>query len=214
MDRIMSDAEREAASITSAAEAEADKLRRQTMECAERIISNSLAETEKEREAELTRANGRAAMKKREILLKTKVSMINSAYEEAKARILAMERDKYCDFLSHLLADAVLDRLAQVAHLKANYGDDEETDLSADFTVVFNERDKAELSSAVVKNAKTIMHKRPTIAVDGNTADISGGLILRYGDTQTNCSVDAVIADARRKTEAEVTRLLTSSVNE
>ncbi len=210
----MSDARLEAANIVSKAEAEADKIRRQTMECAEKIISDSLAETEKEREAELKRAKGRAAMKKREILLRAKVSLINSAYEEAKARILSMERDKYCDFLSHLLADAVLDRLSQVAHLKANYGDDEETDLNLDFTVVFNERDKAELSSAVAKNAKAIMHKRPTINVDESTADISGGLILRYGDTQTNCSVDAVIADTRRKTEAEVTRLFTSPINE
>ena len=54
------------------------------------------------------------------------------------------------------------------------------------------------------------MHKRPTITVADECADISGGLILKYGDTQTNCSLDAIIAHARRKTEAEVTRILTA----
>ena len=86
--------------------------------------------------------------------------------------------------------------------------------MSCDFTVIFNERDKTKYSSQVVKNAKAIMHKRPTIAVSDECADISGGLILSYGDTQTNCSVDAIIDSARRKTEAEVTRLLTSSPND
>ena len=186
MDKIASDAESEAAKIVADAEAVADKIRRETMEEAEAIISRSLAETEKEREAEMLRATGRAAMKKREVLLKTKVSLINNAYEQAKVRILGMAGEDYCNFLSHVLADAVLDRLAQVSYLKSEYGDDEETDLTCDFTVIFNESDKVRYSSQVVKNAKAIMHKRPTIAVSEECADISGGLILRYGDTQTN----------------------------
>ena len=214
MDKIASDASAEAAKIVADAQSTADKLRRETMEAAEAIFSRSLSETEKEREAEMQRAEGRAAMKKREILLKTKVSLINGAYEQARSRILNMDGDGYCSFLSNLLADAVLDRLDRVNYLKAEYGGDEETDLSCDFTVVFNENDKVRYSSQVVKNAKAIMHKRPSITVSDECADISGGLILRYGDTQTNCSVDAVIADARRKTEAEVTRILTASSNE
>ena len=214
MDKILSDAESEAAKIVASAEVEADKIRRKTMETAEAIISNSLSVTEKEREAEIERAHSRAAMKKREILLKTKVSLINSVYDEARSRILNMDRDSYCAFLSHLLADAVLDRLSQVAHLKSEYADDEEIDLNTEFSVVFNEKDKKELSAQVIKNAKAIMHKRPTIAVDDESASIAGGLILRYGDTQTNCSIDAVIADARRNTEAEITRMLTTSVKE
>lgn len=214
MDKIASDASAEAAKIVADAQSIADKIRRETMEAAEAIFSRSLSETEKEREAEMQRAEGRAAMKKREILLKTKVSLINGAYEQARSRILNMDGDGYCSFLSNLLADAVLDRLDRVNYLKAEYGGDEETDLSCDFTVVFNENDKVRYSSQVVKNAKAIMHKRPSITVSDECADISGGLILRYGDTQTNCSVDAVIADARRKTEAEVTRILTASSNE
>lgn len=214
MDKIASDASAEAAKIVADAQSTADKIRRETMEAAEAIFSRSLSETEKEREAEMQRAEGRAAMKKREILLKTKVSLINGAYEQARSRILNMDGDGYCSFLSNLLADAVLDRLDRVNYLKAEYGGDEETDLSCDFTVVFNENDKVRYSSQVVKNAKAIMHKRPSITVSDECADISGGLILRYGDTQTNCSVDAVIADARRKTEAEVTRILTASSNE
>ena len=210
----MSDAKTEAAEIISEAEAEADKVRRETMEQAEQLISASLAEMEKDSDAAMTRAKGEAAMKQREILLRTKVGLINSAYDEAKNRILSMEREGYCNFLSHLLADAIIDRLNRVAVLKANYGD-EENELSTEFTVIFNERDKTELGTSVIKNAKAIMHKRPSIAIDEGCADIPGGLILRYGDTQTNCSIDAVIADARNKTEAEVMKLLTSSkVNE
>ena len=214
MDKIASDAESEAAKIVAEAEKTADQIRRETMEKAEAIISRSLAETEKERSEELHRAEGRAAMKKREVLLKTKVSLINGAYEQAKARILEMDSEGYCNFLSHVLADAVLERLAQVSYLKSEYGNDEETDLTCDFTVIFNEADRAKHGAQVIKNAKAIMHKRPTISLSDECADISGGLILRYGDTQTNCSLDAVIAHARRKTEAEVTRLLTACTAE
>ena len=214
MDKIASDAELEAAKAVAEAEAASDRIRRETMEEAEAIISRSLSETEAERAAELSRAEGRAAMRKREIILKTKVSLINSAYEQAKARILNMDGEDYCNFLSHVLADAVLERLAQVSYLKSEYADDEDTDLCCDFTVVFNENDKARYSAQVVKNAKAIMHKRPTITVSDECAHISGGLILRYGDTQTNCSLDCVIADARRKTEARVTRLLTASAEQ
>ena len=210
MDKIASDAESEAAKIVADAENAAGRIRRETMEEAEAILSRSLSEIEKEREDEMNRARGRAVMKKREVLLKTKVSLINGAYEQAKARILNMDGEGYCSFLSHLLADAVLERLTQVSYLKSEYGNDEETDQSCDFTVIFNENDKARYGAQVVKNAKAIMHKRPTIAVADECADICGGLILRYGDTQTNCSVDAIIAHARRKTEAEVTRILTA----
>lgn len=200
-DKILSDARSEADAIIAVAEENAAAINAVTLSEVEALVAASGAKNEKACADIIARADGTGEMKAREIILKTKVGLISRAFDEARARLLGMEKAEYVDFLAKLLASAVLERLAQVAHLKSSYKDDEETDLCVDFSIVLNARDK-QLGAEVVKAAKAIMHKRLTITVEDECADISGGLILRYGDIESNCSIEAVIAEARSRAEA------------
>jgi hypothetical protein len=54
-------------------------------------------------------------------------------------------------------------------------------------------------------------HAKLRLAPD--TAEIDGGLILRAGPVETNCSLSMLMAENRRETEAKVSRILFGDAN-
>ncbi len=214
IEKIFSDARSESESISDQTSSAIDSLKEATLKDAEALIEKYVSASEKECRSIISRAEGAAQMKKREIILGKKVSLINSVFDEAKSRILNLPTEEYCSFLANLIADAIASRLQQVAEMKEIYGEDEDNDYCTSFSVVFNERDKKEFSAVAVKQAKAILKKRMAIAVEKECADIAGGVIVRYGDIETNCSVEAVIVSAREKCVNEVTGLIFSPVEE
>lgn len=208
IEKILSEAKAEAEAIIARSYNEAADIASDT-ESKVGIISKA-AERRcfKEYEDAIRRAEGTADMKKREIILKTKVGLIEKAFSEAEKRIFALSTEEYSQFLSKLIADAVRDRLDQVAEMKELYGEDEDNDYCTSFSVTFNKKDKKEFSAEAVKNAKLILKKRIAIAIETKTADISGGVIIRYGDIETNCSVEALLNEARANCEAQVANIL------
>jgi hypothetical protein len=46
------------------------------------------------------------------------------------------------------------------------------------------------------------------LRLSSETAPIDGGLILRCGPVETNCSLSMLMAENRRETEAKVSRIL------
>jgi hypothetical protein len=47
----------------------------------------------------------------------------------------------------------------------------------------------------------------------GETAPIDGGLVLRCGPVETNCSLAMLMAENRRETEAKASRILFGDAN-
>ena len=79
--------------------------------------------------------------------------------------------------------------------------------------MIFNSADREKLSERVLGRAAEQLGehgKDISVSVAEETADIRGGLILRYGDIETNCSVKAVISSVRADTESEVVKVLFS----
>lgn len=211
-DRINEEARSEADSIIAAAVSRAAQITEDGEHRINDAAKMAQKTAEKETLATIERAYSAADMKKREILLGTKVGLISKAYRLAEEKILALDDTEYCIFAGHLLCDAVADRIATVEKLRDEYGDEEE--YSLDFEAVFNEKDKELRAPVIVKTAKMFLKKisaelgKTEITVSDDSAPISGGLILRYGDIETNCSVEAVLADIKEETEADVARIL------
>lgn len=210
--RIIDEALAEADSIIAAAVESAAQITEDGEHRINDAVKMAQKTAEKETLSTIERAYSTADMKKREILLGTKVGLIAKAYRLAEEKILNLDDREYCIFAGHLLCDAVADRVATVEKLRAEYGDEEE--YSLDFEAVFNAKDKELRAPVIVKTAKMFLKKISTelgkteISVSSDTADISGGLILRCGDIEINCSVEAVIADIREETEPDVARIL------
>ena len=212
IDKIMLEAKGEADKILVAG----TKVAADVMEEGENRASDTLARAKRKAErdslATIERAYSTADMKKREIILGTKVGLIGKVFQEAEAKLTALDDRDYCIFAAHLLCDAVSERVETVEKLKSEYGDEE--DYSLDFEAVFNAHDKESRGSEIVKTAKTFLKKispelgKTQIRISEESANISGGLILRYGDIETNCSVEAVIAGARETLEPKVARVL------
>ena len=73
--------------------------------------------------------------------------------------------------------------------------------------IVLNARDKAEVGKAVCKAANELLSAKGTpgkLTVSEDTADISGGVIVRFGGIETNCSIDALIRQRRSGLSTEV----------
>ena len=210
IEKIDAEAQNTAAGIIAAAEKEAAKITEEGKERAANVLRNTDRSCQRESLMTAERAVGASEMKKREITLATKVGLINKAFAEAQSRLLGLPADKYCVFLTHLLSDAVRERIKTVEKLRAEYGEDEEEyDLS--FAAKFNDNDRRSYGAKIVRNAKSLLKKEEIdadITLSKETASIEGGVIVVYGDMETNCSVEAVINGVRDSAEGRVRDIL------
>ena len=176
-------------------------------------MKNEQAESLKSAEQILSRAYSASAMTKRQILLSSRVKLISRAFEEAENVIYSLPEEKYTDVLSHLLADAAEERLLEIDRLTALYGDTESAE-AADFEAVFNESDREKYGKAAIRGAKKYLAekspdwKKIAIRLSDSTAPVRGGVILRYGDLESNCSIAAMIESSKREAQAQVARIL------
>lgn len=209
IDKIAAEAEEKIAAVRAKAEREISELNEG---CENKINDMRRMNGERiERECAMiaSRAESAASMKRREVLLRARVGLIDRAYTNAEEYICSLPEEDYVSFLSHLLSDAVNSRLDEAAELAEHYG--EEADCN--FEVIFNSADREKLSERVLGRSAELLGKRGkdiSVSVAEETADIRGGLILRYGDIETNCSVKAVISSLRADTESEVVKVLFS----
>lgn len=214
-DRITDEAKKEADAIIKAAVENASALSEDAETSASDKIAMAKKTADRETLAAIERAYSAADMKKREILLAAKVGLINRVFADAEEKLLALDTKEYNIFVGHLLADAVSERTETVQKLREEYGDEEEADCC--FEAIFNGEDKKTRASSILKNAKSYLKKKypdreaANISVSEKTADIRGGVILRCGDIEINCSVESVIADMRTTWESKVAKILFSS---
>lgn len=213
-DRIIADAASQAEKILADAEAACAGIEDEASAEAKTIVEGAKRRAERDGLAVAERAYSAADMKKREIILATRVGLINKVFKEAKQYLLDLGEEDYAVMAGHLLADAAAERIETVQRLRDTYGDEEDDCL--DFEVLFSASDRETKAPVIIKAARTFMRRRSAamgktdFRISNDCADIDGGVILRYGDIETNCSFDAVIADAREKYEARVAEILFS----
>lgn len=211
IEKILDEAKAESEVILASANAAIEEINEQTLKGAEAIVAETKMRSEKEASVAIQRAEGSALMKRREVLLRAKVELIERTFQLALEKLTTLPPEEYLELLANLIADAIRERLENVAEMKSLYGKDEDNDYCTTFSVVFNEADKKAYSAEATKAAKAILKKRMAITVEKECADICGGVIVRYGDIETNCSIEAVIASAKEATEAKVAEMLFSA---
>ena len=127
-----------------------------------------------------------AEMEAKKSVLSVKQEMISAAFDAAREEIVNMPRDKYTQFLARMAAEAAASGMEEI---------------------VLNARDKAEVGKSVCKAANELLSAKGTpgkLTVSEDTADISGGVIVRFGGIETNCSIDALIRQRRSGLSTEV----------
>ncbi len=95
-----------------------------------------------------------------------------------------------------------VDFLAKQAALAANTGLEE---------IVFNAKDKAGCSKAVTKAANELLKKRgllPKLTVSELTGSFKGGLMVKQGDIEVNCTVEKLVELSKGELASRVAELL------
>ena len=152
-------------------------------------------------------------MGRREMLLRAKVKKLEDAFSRAEASLTDLSGEEYTELLAGLLAGAMLDRLRAVEQLWATYGETESAEVPV-FEAVFNAKDREAVGdnccrAALKRLAKAEpRYKKTTLTVSEKTAPIGGGVILRYGDIETNCSIASILESVRAERESDVLRAL------
>ena len=110
-------------------------------------------------------------MEAKKSLLAVKQEMVARSFDLARERILHLPKDKYAEFLARLAARA---------------------SVSGDEEVVLNAADKAAVGEQAVKAANAILDGgKLRLAEDCGSFD--GGLLLRRGNVEVNCTVELLV---------------------
>lgn len=211
--KIREEAEAKADAIRERTDADVRALEEEAARAAESETAAIAAAAEAECQRIASRAASGAVMGRREMLLRAKVKKLEDAFTRAEAELTDLSEEEYTELLAKLLAGAMLDRLRAVEQLWATYGETESAEVPV-FEAVFSPKDReavgdAACSAAVKRLGKAEpRYKKTKLTVAEKTAPIRGGVILRYGDIETNCSIASILESVRSERESDVLRAL------
>lgn len=187
---IRADGDAEAKKIIDAASKQAEEKRAESFKAALSEYEKLMQAGNAECEDILSGSRRIAEMEAKKSVLSVKQEMISAAFDAAREEIVNMPRDKYTQFLARMAAEAAASGMEEI---------------------VLNARDKAEVGKSVCKAANELLSAKGTpgkLTVSEDTADISGGVIVRFGGIETNCSINALIRQRRSGLSTEVAAAL------
>lgn len=188
--RIAADADAENAQLRRASDMRCAEIRaeydKRAQEEYDRLLREGLAENER-RASRIARAAGLEA---RKCLLALKQELVSDAFCLARRRIAGLPERDYVGFL------------ARQAGAAAFTGEEE---------LILNASDRARVGGKVVRAANAEAAKRglePHLTLSEETREIAGGLILKQGDIEVNCTVDTLLELSRGELAAQVAEVL------
>jgi V/A-type H+-transporting ATPase subunit E len=213
--KIIADAKADADLVLARADEECAAIRAAYKEKAEAEEEKLREQADRECEALITRARSSAAMVKRNALLEKRAALLDEAYAAAEHNIKTLTSDQYLDLLFKMLRGAVRRQVEGEQESLRLYGEDIAPDA---YEILLNVHDRDTFGEDLLaKFKKTMYGKLPDealakVKLSADTARISGGLILRCGAVEENCSLAMLFAHVRRETEAKISRLLWDEV--
>ncbi|MBR6782870.1 MAG: V-type ATP synthase subunit E [Clostridia bacterium] len=214
--KIIADAEADARVILDKAQAECEAVKAKYAAETEAEIEKLTDECDRECQALIIRARSSAAMAKRNAILEARAKLIDEAYASAEKIIRNMNGEQYLELLHKMLRSSMKNQLEGEAESLRLYGEDISPDA---YEVVLNSRDRDTYGEKLLAAYRAGYGSRLAPAVlakvrlASDIASIDGGIILRCGPVETNCSLAMLMAENRRETEARVSRILFGDAN-
>lgn len=212
-EKILAEADAEALEIEARADAQAKAIAASYAERAEAIRKTVAANAEREGIDLVNRAKNADAVKHRNAILRVRGELVDETFDATLEALRTQGGEKYVALLAGLLAAAVLEQVEAEAVSRTLYGEEDAMAPEA-YEVLFSAADRETYADAVLaatraKLAGKIDQTRVSmLKVSDKTVQINGGLILRCGDIESNCSLDLLFAGLRRELESEVSHAL------
>lgn len=215
--KIIADAEAQAREILQKADAECESIKARYLADAERECDRLGEQAERECEALITRARSSAAMAKRDVYLMSKSRLIDEVFAAGEKEIRNLPAEKYLELLISMLKGAIKRQMESEKESLELYGEDSSPEY---YEVLLNHRDREQFGKALIDGlhrsvvGKMKLSDLEKIKLSNDTANINGGLILRCGAVEANCSLSMLFAEARRTTEAKVNDALFGKISQ
>lgn len=177
--RIETDAVADAARVEEEAAREAEAVRSAGEAKAQEAYWQKLQEGVKTAEDRVQRLEKAADMEARKSILSYKQTIVAAAFDKAEEKLRALSGDAYIDFLARLASRA------------AATGREE---------IVLGAADRETCGAKVVKKANAALNaagKTGALTLADKAGDFEGGLLLKDGNIAVNCTIGALIAQAR-----------------
>ena len=184
--RILADAEAEAAAIRAQAEEKAAQIRAEY----DRRIANEqqrlAAEAQTEAAKQLERDQGAARMAARRQVLEKKQVLVDAAFRQAEQQLLSLPEADYIRLCAQLAARA---------------------SVSGSEELIFSAEDREKVGLAVTEQANALLAKdgKPAkLTLSTDARPMRGGVVLKDGLIETNCSLGTMVDGLRPELSGKV----------
>lgn len=184
--RILADAEAEAAAIRAQAEEKAAQIRAEY----DRRIANEqqrlAAEAQTEAAKQLERDQGAARMAARRQVLEKKQALVDAAFRQAEQQLLSLPEADYIRLCAQLAARA---------------------SVSGSEELIFSAEDREKVGLAVTEQANALLAKdgKPAkLTLSTDARPMRGGVVLKDGLIETNCSLGTMVDGLRPELSGKV----------
>ena len=181
---IEADAKAQADAVLGEARQRCEAIKARFDDKAARLYSDRIREGVKACQDQEDSALRISRMEARKSVLSVKQEMVEKSFDLAVQQIVALPDEKYTAFLANLVK-------------KAGPAGDEE--------IILNAADRARVGEALIKAVNADGAK---MKLSEETRDIKGGLILRRGSIETNCSVELLVELCRGELSAKLADVL------
>ena len=183
---IQADAKAQADAILAQAEQQCASIREDYEKKASAAYGDKIRAGVKECQDKVDSIERIAQMEAKKAVLALKQEMVSASFDKARDMIVGLPKEQYAAFLAKLAAQAAVT------------GDEE---------VLLNGRDRDTVGPAAVKAAnETLGAGRLTLAADAG--NFAGGLILRRGNIEVNCTVELLVELCRPDMSAQLAGVL------
>ncbi len=209
--KILADAEADARLILERADAECAEIAVRYEAETEAELERMREQNDRECQSLIIRAKSSAAMAKRNAVLEARAALLDEAYAAAERQVRSMSGEQYLDLLQKMLRSALKRQIEGEEESLRLYGENISPDR---YEILLNSRDRDAYGERLLTTFREgFGTKLPAAALQklclaSETPRIDGGLILRCGPVETNCSLSMLMAANRRETEAKVSRIL------
>ena len=127
-----------------------------------------------------------AQMESKKSILALKQEMVSESFKKAEEMLVSLPKAQYAELLAKLAGEASVTGTEEI---------------------VLNERDKAAVGEKVVKTANAILGGGK-LALSESVGSFSGGLILRRGNIEVNCTAELLVELCRSDMSSELAKVL------
>ena len=191
--RIIADAEAECAAVKKESDERVAAIREENERRAQEEYLRLVREGVKDTEQRVQRLDRTARLEAKKSILNMKQETVSRAFELAKGKIAELPERDYVAFLAREASEAAV---------------------SGQEEVIFCERDRKSVGAKAVKAANELLAAKGTPGMptlSDTTREFSGGLMLKQGDIEVNCTVDTLLDLARGELAARVAEVLFES---